>query len=69
MRKKIMLGAILLTAAIGASASVGFISSCGVQVCTVSEEYFESTADMEEYYLELNDILCGPGSSDYTIIP
>lgn len=68
MRKKIMLGAILLTAAIGASASVGFISSCGVQVCTVSEDYFENPIEAKLYYMELNDMLCGSLGS-YTIVP
>lgn len=68
MRKKIMLGAILLTAAIGASASVGFISTCGKQVCTVSEDYFESPIDANLYYLELNYMLCGTSGS-YTIVP
>ncbi|MFG6384872.1 MAG: hypothetical protein K1V80_00100 [Muribaculaceae bacterium] len=68
MKKKFMLGAILLTAAIGASASVGFISWCGVQVCTPSEDYFENPEDAREFYEDLTEDLCGSKGS-YTIVP
>lgn len=68
MRKKIMLGAILLTAAIGASASVGFISWCGEQTIAPSQEYFTSPQEMAEFYWELSEDLCGE-SGPYIIVP
>lgn len=68
MKKKIILGAVLLTAAIGASASIGFISWCGKQTVTVTIPYFNTPQEAEEFYQELNVLLCGSEGS-YTLVP
>lgn len=40
------------------SATILFTSSCGKQIYTVSQEYFENWTDAKDYYDKLDASLC-----------
>lgn len=58
MKKKIICSVALFTAIV-AAAEVEWSGHCGEKTVTVGEEYFEDKAEAEEYYHDLNMILCG----------
>lgn len=69
MKKKFILAAVLLTAAIGASAGIGWIGECGYQTIVPSQEFFVDEEDANEYYQSLNEIYCNSSSKEYTLVP
>ncbi len=77
--KKLFLVLACAALTLSASATVLWVGSCGAQVYTVGEDYFESedqeegsleaSSAADDYYQELNEIYCGKRSKDYTIYP
>lgn len=71
--KKLFLVLACAALSFGASATVLWVGSCGAQVYTVGEEYFEDEDEDDEdgsaesYYQLLNQIYCGEKSDNYTI--
>jgi hypothetical protein len=59
MKKLVFLSLALMSAALSASASYLWVGECGVEVITVSEDYFQSKEEAAEYYQELEEIFCG----------
>ena len=63
MKKTLIIAAALAVAAISAYATVGFKSSCGKVVYTIDfgevPEYM-TQEEINEYYGDLNEELCGP---------
>ena len=58
MKKKIFLLLAFITTVIGASATIVHTTKCGVQVTTVSRDYFASEDEADEYYASLDAIFC-----------
>ncbi|MDE6756909.1 MAG: hypothetical protein K2J66_07165 [Muribaculaceae bacterium] len=58
MKKKIIFTVALFTTIV-AAAEVEWTGHCGEKAVTVGEEYFGNKAEAEEYYHDLNMILCG----------
>lgn len=58
MKKKLLLTLAFLSAVIGASASIVYVTKCGVEVTTVGPEAFSSKADADEYYALLDATFC-----------
>lgn len=72
--KKLFLVLACAALTLSASATVLWEGTCGFQIYTVDEDYFESEDQEEgcgdsaaEYYAELNAIYCGEKSYDYKI--
>lgn len=63
MKKKLIFSAVLASLALTAAASTMFTGHCGEQAQTVDESFFQNSDDAEEYYQELNVILCGSEGS------
>ena len=57
-KKAFTLVAILLTTIV-ASATIRFVSSCGIETYTVGFEYFDSIEEAIDTYLQLDEVLCG----------
>ncbi len=62
--KKFIITCICAISALGASATILFISSCGQEVYTVGPDYFKTSDDAMEYYMELDSILCDEEDED-----
>lgn len=58
MKKKLLILFVCVISVLGASATDLFTSSCGKQAYTVGPDYFETTDEAINYYMELDDILC-----------
>lgn len=61
MKKKLIIAAALVVAAISAYATVGFKSSCGIIVYTLDFEEvpeYMTEKEIQEYYEDLNESLC-----------
>lgn len=62
MRKFILLAMLVVASVGGASAALIYQTWCGKVVTTVDRDFFESEAEADAYYAEIDEALCGPRS-------